>query len=78
MRLRGEVTLARVGTEQDRPITLTTPALNVWPKKDYAETDQPVTVVSDGLRLDAVGMKAYIDDQRVEFLSQVRGRYEPS
>jgi lipopolysaccharide export system protein LptC len=60
-----------------RPLRVETRDLQVRPHEDYAETDQPVTIISERHRVDAVGMRAYLGDDRLELLSEVRGHYEP-
>lgn len=54
---------------------LTTSTLNVFPQRDYAETDAPVTLTRNGERTDSTGLEVYFDERRVELLSNVRGRY---
>ncbi|MCP5143130.1 MAG: LPS export ABC transporter periplasmic protein LptC [Chromatiales bacterium] len=45
------------------------------PNEDYAETDDEVFLTSESSRTDAVGMRAYINIDRVQFLSRVRSRH---
>jgi lipopolysaccharide export system protein LptC len=54
---------------------LATPELSVFPRRDYAETDQAVRIEAAGVTT-ASGMKAYFNDGRVELLSNVRGEHE--
>ena len=54
---------------------LATPALSVFPARDYAETDRSVRIEAGGVTT-ATGMKAYFNDGRIELLSNVRGEHE--
>ena len=54
---------------------LLTPALDVYPRRDYAETDRSVKIEAGGVTT-ATGMKAYFNDGRIELLSNVRGEHE--
>jgi lipopolysaccharide export system protein LptC len=46
-------------------------------EKDYAETDNAATVVRGRTVINSVGMRAYMDEQRMEFLSDVHTIIEP-
>jgi lipopolysaccharide export system protein LptC len=46
--LRGDVGIDRAGTANLRPIQLRTAELRVRPRQDYAETDTPVRITSEG------------------------------
>jgi LPS export ABC transporter protein LptC len=54
-----------------------TSKLTLFTETKIAETDQPVEVISSNGHIDAIGMIIKIDQQRVEFLSQVKARYAP-
>lgn len=54
-----------------------TSKLTLFTETKIAKTDQPVEVISLNGRIDAVGMIINIDQQRVEFLSQVKAKYVP-
>ena len=54
---------------------LSTSALSILTDQHYAETDQPVKIESNGITT-ATGMKAYLNDGRIELLSSVRGEHE--
>ena len=56
---------------------LTTPYLVVKPEQQYAETDKPVMIVGAGSTTNAVGMKAFLQQDKIQLLSQVRGIHEP-
>ncbi|MEL0169218.1 MAG: LPS export ABC transporter periplasmic protein LptC [Pseudomonadaceae bacterium] len=55
---------------------LTTSALTLFPGRDYAETDQPVTIEAARSVTTAEGMQLFLNDGRLTLLSTVRGQYE--
>tara|TARA_B100000989_G_scaffold298988_1_gene291699 strand:+ start:8200 stop:8796 length:597 start_codon:yes stop_codon:yes gene_type:complete len=57
-------------------MTMTTSYLEVYPDKDFAKTDKPVTFSETGVVVKSVGMKAYINEKRVELLSRAQGVYD--
>jgi lipopolysaccharide export system protein LptC len=57
-------------------LTLETQALSLVPSLQFIETDQAVTLFSQGGETRANGMKAYLNTRTVELLSDVEGRYE--
>jgi len=62
---------------KDGPIRIITRDVRVQPSKKYAETDAPVTILRNGARVDAVGMRVYFQESRIQLLSTVRGIYDP-
>jgi len=50
---------------------VTTSEATVYPERDYAETDKPATLSTRNTTTDSVGMKAYMDEGRIEMLDQV-------
>jgi lipopolysaccharide export system protein LptC len=76
VRLQGDVVIRREAGPGVRPMRIVTPEMRVEPERDYAETDEPVTVTSRADRIDSVGMQAWLTEPgRIKFLSQVRARY---
>ncbi len=72
------VKLHRDAGKNNQATTFTTSALTYYPKRHYAETDRPVTIVqSGGSKLTAIGMHANLQTGSVKFLSQARGMYMP-
>ena len=87
IRLQDTVSIVRAATGGQQALTITTPALRVCPEpyaqwhcpaENYADTDETVRMETSNGVLTGIGMKAYLDEQRVELLSQVRGYYEPA
>lgn len=62
--------------EGDATMEIRTRDLVVRPREEYAETKQLTTLVRPEGSVEAVGMKAYFPQERVQLLSQVRGTYE--
>lgn len=69
--------LIRRGTPQD-PLEMRTRALTILPKQDIAKTEQDVVITNRAGRIDATGMVSYIDENRMELLSNVRVRHAPA
>lgn len=55
---------------------MTTQALTLYPERDYAETAQSVRIETAGSATTATGMQIFLDDGRLELLSNVRGQHE--
>ena len=76
LRLTGGVTAKTVG-QRERPITMTTEQLNIFPRKDRATSPSLVTVEQPGSILRGHGMEALLDSKRIRFNSNVKVRYVP-
>lgn len=66
----------RRDTPQD-PLQMETRALTIVPKQDIAKTQQDVVITNRSGRIDATGMISYIEENRMELLSNVRVRHAP-
>ncbi|MFT6113203.1 MAG: LPS export ABC transporter protein LptC [Oleispira sp.] len=69
-------TYSELSNNKDAAI-IRTSKLTLFIESKIAKTDQPVEVISLNGRIDAVGMIITMDQQRVEFLSQVKAKYVP-
>ena len=76
--LLGGVHIHRSSSMDARTYSLNTEELRVRPDDEYAETDKHVTIKSGRDTTEAVGMRAYIKEGKLQFLSKAQGRYEPS
>jgi len=76
--LLGDVRLWREGSALNRPVTIDTRDVHVQPPRKYAETAAPVAVRQQLSRLDGIGARIYLDQDRYELLSEVRGHYVPT
>ena len=74
--LRGAVEIHRRAESGDSAVHAYTSRLLLRPDDQYAETDAAVRYVSAGTQFTAVGMRAFLNEERVELLSKVTGRYE--
>lgn len=73
VQLSGDVHLFRQGPE---PADVVTQTLRIQPPIHYAETDDPITFTSSQGRVNAVGMQAWLEEQRVLLRSRVKGIYD--
>ena len=73
--LHDQVKVERLSDNQEDKLEILTPAMQVVPAKQYAETDQPVTIVTALGVTRGVGMQADLKQEHLELLAQVRGEY---
>lgn len=76
VRLEGEVTMTRAAASGKPPITIVTRDVLVRPGEHYAETAAPTRALTPDGEFRAVGVRAWLDQERLELLSEVRGVYE--
>jgi lipopolysaccharide export system protein LptC len=62
--------------QKNRATVITTSRMTVFPQKQYAQTEQNVRIEGAGGVSTAKGMKAYLNDSKINLLSNVRGLYE--
>ncbi len=77
VRLDGDVVMNRAAESGKPPTTITTRDVLIQLAERYAETAAPVRAVMPGGQLYAVGARAWLNQERLELLSEVRGSYEP-
>lgn len=65
-------------SEGQLPSTLFTEHLRYLPEKEKIETQLPVQIVQGKQHLEATGMRAFLNKKQIEFLSEVRGYYDPN
>lgn len=78
IRLEGGVSLTRPAATGKSPVFITTPKAWIRPTESYVETAEAVRAETPGGVLTSVGARAYLREQQVELLSEVRGNYVPS
>lgn len=61
----------------DGEINIHTERLVLIRSKDMAETDAAISIIGDTGRTDAVGMQAFLKQEKIELLSKVRTIHEP-
>lgn len=74
--LRGNVRMSRQ-TEGEGSMLLLTDFIRIRPDDKYAETEAAVTISDPGTVVKAVGMQAYMAEERLILLSEVRSTYAP-
>lgn len=74
--LRGEVRMWRDDAAGGRALEVMTTRMRVLPTVRYAETDDPVTLVTPTSVAHAVGMRGDLRFNRLELLTHVRTRFD--
>lgn len=75
--LRDNVLVENPQAGPGKAMRMTTSELEVLPDDKFAQTGQPVTLRSQNALTHAVGMRAYLDEERLQLLSKVKGTYAP-
>lgn len=75
--LKDDVRIDRAASARNVELALTTPAMRVVPDDDFAETAEAVSIRTPGGQTMGVGMKAYLAQEQLNLLANVRGQYEP-
>jgi lipopolysaccharide export system protein LptC len=75
--LEDQVKIHRPASAEQPAADLHTRKLRIFPDRDFAETDVAISYRSAGLRVEAIGMRAYMDQGRVELLDRVRAVQQP-
>lgn len=57
--------------------TLLTTALTFYPERRFVETNQPITLLQPGSKIEATGMQASLPNGWIKFLSDAKGAYDP-
>jgi lipopolysaccharide export system protein LptC len=76
--LQGSVVMQRLATKTEMPIKVETQVIRYQPKKEYAETDQLITLRKPDLTITGTGMRAFLDKNFVELLHNVKTCYVPN
>jgi lipopolysaccharide export system protein LptC len=69
------VRIARTDAK-NRPTVITSSRVTVFPDEEYAQTEQAVRIEAANGVTTAQGMKAYMNDGKIDLLSNVRGHHE--
>jgi lipopolysaccharide export system protein LptC len=69
------VRIARTDAK-NRPTVITSSRVTVFPDEEYAQTRQAVRIEAANGVTTAQGMKAYMNDGKIDLLSNVRGQHE--
>jgi lipopolysaccharide export system protein LptC len=76
--LSGNVYLHQYDDDGTMKLELLAEDAKVLVDQKYAETDNPTTLISKKSTTTSIGMRAYLQEQRMEFLSNVRTTIESS
>lgn len=76
--LNGNVYLHQNDDEGNLKLELITEDARVLVDQKYAETDKPATLISKKSTTTSIGMRAYLQEQRMEFLNNVQTTIESS
>lgn len=74
-RLEGAVQMVRTADSGKPPLTITTRDLLLRPNERYAETAAITTATTPNGAFQARGVRAWLDEERIELLAEVRGTY---
>jgi lipopolysaccharide export system protein LptC len=69
--LKGLVELFELDETGARKLQVNTSNTRVLPNRDYAETDAPATIITGRLTIQGDGMRAHLQENRLEILSNV-------
>lgn len=75
LRLEGAVHLVRTAESGKPPVTINTRDLLLRPNARYAETAALTTATTPQGEFQALGVRAWLDEERIELLAEVRGTY---
>jgi lipopolysaccharide export system protein LptC len=76
LKLFGRTTIEREGDEDHPAMHMLTADLRIYPQKEYAETDEAVTVTSEQNWIKSTGMQAWFKPPtRILFPAQARAHY---
>lgn len=75
--LWGQVKIQQPAGPDNKELTLITSLLTLYPQRDFAETDRPVLITDPHTTVNAIGMRAYLQEKRVQLLAKTRGVYDP-
>jgi LPS export ABC transporter protein LptC len=75
LQLQQDVTVVRWDKNQTSPWELKTQHLVYLPQTRVAITDDPVVVNGSGMEVHAIGMRANLDQQKIDFLKEVKTDY---
>ena len=76
--LHDEVKLVRAASSKQSELVFTTSYLHVIPDREWAGTDQPVSMVDARNRINAIGMQLDNKARVIKLLAQVSSDHEPA
>lgn len=76
--LEGDVKLHKLADSKTRELTIKTNSVTIYPRKEYLETKESVTLNEPGIKITSRGVRAYLKENRVDLLSEAKGEYNPN
>jgi len=74
--LHGEVNINRLNKLTGKPdLVINTAEILIRPDENYLETDKKISMTTAKHKLESIGIRANLDEGKVELLSRVRGIY---
>lgn len=73
--LQDKVLIKRLANKNNAPIKLTTQKLTYYPKTQFAENSELVTLTKPGLIITGIGLRAFLEKASVELLQEVKTHY---
>lgn len=75
IQLWDHVKLEQAAGPNNQAFIITTTAMTIYPKQQYAETNQPIMLWQPSGTVNSVGLRAYQTTGIIDLLSQVKGHY---
>lgn len=76
IRLLGQTLLQRESDVPEKQMTIKTCNLSIQRDKQYAETNELTTILSNNTETQSKGVRVFMPIRQVELVSQVRGQYQ--
>lgn len=76
--LQGRVYIWQDDLDGSREMEIITRDMRVFLDRDYVETEHPAVMRTESGESHSIGLRAYLDINRLELLQQVQTTYEPS
>jgi len=70
-----DVHIHQAASKNNTETTITTSKLSYIPKKEFAETDQAITIKQPGTTIKSIGMNAYLKQGKINLLNKARAHY---
>jgi len=78
LHLTGDVTIEQRGVNESEAARLETQTLILYPKASYATTDDKVVIRKTGIYIEATGLDADLNENRITLREDVTSVYEPN
>ena len=75
--LNGKVFIERKASPANRPVTVVSSNLVVYPDRGFAHGKEAISISGPGHRLQGVGVNAWFRQDKLEILSNVRSQHAP-